>query len=83
GRLDDVGQSGVKLIEEILTIYRQYNFPTEIIAASIRHPDHVKHVATLGCHIATVPFKVLKQLYQHPLTEKGIDLFQKDWQNLK
>lgn len=83
GRLDDIGQSGIKLLEEIITVYRQYNFPTQIIAASIRHPDHVKQVAMLGCHIATVPFKVLKQLYQHALTEKGIELFLKDWQNLK
>lgn len=83
GRLDDIGQSGIKLIEEIITIYNNYKFKTEIIAASIRHPDHVKQVAMLGCHIATIPFKVLKQLYQHSLTEKGIELFLKDWQNLK
>lgn len=83
GRLDDIGQTGMDLIAEILTIFNNYNFETEIIAASIRHPDHVKQVALLGCHIATVPFKILKQMFDHALTEKGIVLFQKDWQNLR
>lgn len=83
GRLDDIGQSGIKLLEEILIIYNNYHFKTEIIAASIRHPDHVKQTAMLGCHIATIPFKVLSQMFDHALTEKGIALFQKDWQMLK
>lgn len=83
GRLDDIGQSGIKLLEEILVIYKNYHFETEVIAASIRHPDHVKQAAMLGCHIATIPFKVLTQMFNHALTEKGITLFQKDWQMLK
>lgn len=83
GRLDDVGQSGILLIKEIKTIYTNYGFKTEIIAASIRTADHVKQAALVGCHIATVPFKVLKQLFQHPLTERGISLFQSDWDKLK
>jgi len=83
GRLDDVGQGGSELLSEILTIFANYQYPTEVIAASIRHPDHVKQTALLGCHIATVPFKVLNQMFHHPLTDKGIALFQKDWQNLK
>lgn len=83
GRLDDIGQSGIELLSEILSIFANYQFSTEVIAASIRHPDHVKQAAILGCHIATIPFKVLSQMFSHPLTDKGIILFQKDWQNLK
>lgn len=83
GRLDDVGQSGSDLLSEILSIFTNYKFPTEVIAASIRHLEHVKQAAVLGCHIATVPFKVLTQMFSHPLTDKGILLFQKDWQSLK
>ncbi|MDH7476069.1 MAG: fructose-6-phosphate aldolase [Microgenomates group bacterium] len=83
GRLDDIGQSGLLLIEEIKKIYKNYQFNTKIIAASIRNPDHVKQVALIGCDIATIPFKVLKQLYQHSLTDKGIALFQADWNKLK
>lgn len=83
GRIDDVGQSGFLLIKEIKAIYDNYGFKTQIIAASIRSADHVKQAALVGCHIATVPFKVLKQLFQHPLTDKGISLFQTDWNKLK
>lgn len=82
GRLDDVGQSGIDLISEILTIFNNYQFQTEVIAASIRHLDHVKQAAMLGCHIATIPFKVLTQMFSHPLTDKGISLFQKDWEKI-
>lgn len=83
GRLDDIGQSGVELISEIMAVFNNYNFSTQVIAASIRHPDHVKQAALLGCHIATIPFKVLEQMINHPLTDKGIELFQKDWEKLK
>lgn len=82
GRLDDIGQNGMELIEEILTVFENYGYKTEIIAASIRHPDHVKQTALAGCDIATVPFKVIKQMYGHSLTDKGIDLFQADWKKL-
>jgi transaldolase len=79
GRLDDIGHDSIGLIQEILRIYANYDFTTEIISASVRHADHVKQVALAGSHIATIPFKVLKQLYNHPLTEQGIELFMKDW----
>ncbi len=80
GRLDDVGNNGMELISEIVTIFKNYDMDTEIIAASIRNPMHVIQAAKLGCHIATVPYKVLMQLTKHPLTDKGIDQFLKDWE---
>jgi len=83
GRLDDIGQTGVELIREIKTIFDNYRFRTEIIAASIRSPEHVKQAALAGCQIATVPFKVLKLMYSHALTDKGVVAFKKDWQTLK
>jgi transaldolase len=79
GRLDDVSNNGMELIAEIVDIFYNYNIDTEIIAASIRHPMHVTEAARLGCHIATIPYKVLIQLTKHPLTDKGIDQFLKDW----
>ncbi len=79
GRLDDIGNDGMNLVKEIVEIFRNYEIDTEIIAASIRHPMHVIEAAKLGCHIATVPYKVLVQLTKHPLTDKGIDQFLKDW----
>ena len=82
GRLDDVGTDGMELIAEIVDIFNNYNIDTEIIAASIRHPMHVTQSARLGCHIATVPYKVLLQLTKHPLTDKGIDQFLKDWETV-
>lgn len=83
GRLDDIGQTGMDLIKEIKIILDNYGFKTQIIAASIRSPEHVKQSALAGCHITTVPFKIIKQLYDHALTEKGIATFKKDWENLK
>lgn len=83
GRLDDIGQDGNKLIEEINTIFKIHNINSEIIAASIRHPKHVLESALSGANIATVPFKVLKQMFKHPLTDKGIDAFINDWENKK
>ncbi len=80
GRLDDVGQNGMELVEQILTIFENYGFPTQIIAASIRSPLHVLDAALAGSHIATVPLKILTQLMSHPLTDKGIEAFLKDWQ---
>jgi len=70
----------MELISEIVTIFKNYDMDTEIIAASIRNPMHVIQAAKLGCHIATVPYKVLMQLTKHPLTDKGIDQFLKDWE---
>jgi transaldolase len=80
GRLDDAGQDGMELVQQIMTIFANYGFSTRIIAASIRHPMHVLDAALAGAHIATVPFKILKQLLGHPLTDKGIDAFLKDWE---
>lgn len=82
GRLDDISNNGMDLIAEIVDIFNNYNIDTEIIAASIRHPMHVTQAARLGCHIATVPYKVLVQLTKHPLTDKGIDQFLKDWETV-
>ncbi|HIP16775.1 MAG TPA: fructose-6-phosphate aldolase [Methanothermococcus okinawensis] len=79
GRLDDNGQSGMELIREIMAIFNKYNIKTEVIVASIRHPRHVIESAELGAHIATIPFAVLDKMFNHPLTDKGIDAFMKDW----
>jgi transaldolase len=80
GRLDDIGQDGLSLIEEICQIYSNYPaFKTEILVASIRHPIHITATAKMGAHVATIPGKILKQLASHPLTEKGLETFVKDW----
>ncbi|MBO8175949.1 fructose-6-phosphate aldolase [Aeribacillus pallidus] len=79
GRLDDIGHDGLDLIEKIAHIFDIHGIETEIIAASIRHPQHVTEAALRGAHIATVPYKVLMQLFKHPLTDKGIEAFLADW----
>ncbi|RKD76071.1 transaldolase [Sinobaca qinghaiensis] len=81
GRLDDIGQDGLHLIDEISDIFTVHGIPTEIIAASIRHPIHVSEAARRGAHIATLPSKVIGQLVKHPLTDKGIEQFLADWNN--
>ncbi|MDY7091432.1 MAG: fructose-6-phosphate aldolase [Acidobacteriota bacterium] len=81
GRLDDVGQNGMELIEEVVTVYENYDFDTQVLVASVRHPMHVVQGALLGAHVATIPFKVLGQLYRHPLTDKGLDQFLSDWKS--
>jgi transaldolase len=83
GRLDDVSEYGMDLIGEIVQIYENYDFPTQILAASLRTPLHVLDCAKLGAHIATVPFSVLKMLAQHPLTDAGIKKFLDDWAKVK
>ncbi|MEI6171938.1 MAG: fructose-6-phosphate aldolase [bacterium] len=80
GRVDDVGGGGMDLISDILDVFQNYVFPTEIIVASVRHPRHVSEAASLGADIATVPHAVLKQLFRHPLTDVGVERFLKDWQ---
>jgi len=80
GRLDDVGQSGMQLIEEIREIYDNYDFGTEILVASIRHTMHVVEAALIGADVATIPPDVLRKLAQHPLTDKGLEAFLKDWE---
>ncbi len=82
GRLDDAGQNGLGLIEEIVHIFSNYGFDTEIITASVRHPVHVLEAAKIGSHIATVPFKVLQQMFRHPLTDIGIQRFLADWKGI-
>ncbi|NLA27664.1 MAG: fructose-6-phosphate aldolase, partial [Firmicutes bacterium] len=80
GRLDDIGHDGVELVREITTIFELHNIKTEVIAASIRHTAHIPAVALAGAHIATIPFKVLRQMFNHPLTDKGIERFLSDWE---
>lgn len=79
GRLDDISQDGLNLIADIVDIFKINNIKTEIIAASVRNPVHVLECAKLGCDIATVPYKVINQLIEHPLTDKGIELFKADY----
>ena len=79
GRLDDIGHNGMELVDQLVTIYENYGFKTEIIVASIRNPLHVLDAALMGAHISTIPPKVIAQLARHPLTDKGIDAFLKDW----
>ncbi|HBT25325.1 MAG TPA: fructose-6-phosphate aldolase [Pseudothermotoga sp.] len=81
GRLDDISSDGMKLIEEIVQIIENYDFRTEIIVASVRHPMHIVHAALIGADIVTVPFKVLQSMFNHPLTDIGIDRFMKDWKD--
>ncbi|HZG73730.1 MAG TPA: fructose-6-phosphate aldolase [Chondromyces sp.] len=80
GRLDDIGHDGLELIDKIADIFAIHGIETEIIAASIRHPQHITEAALRGAHIATTPFKVLKQMFSHPLTDKGIEGFLADWE---
>ncbi len=79
GRLDDIGQNGLLLLQEIVEIYDNYGWATEVLAASIRHPIHVVEAARMGADIATLPFKVIEQLIKHPLTDKGLEGFLSDW----
>jgi transaldolase len=79
GRLDDIGQDGMQLIRDIVQIYDNYGFATEVLAASIRHPMHIVDCALAGADVATIPFKVIQQLVKHPLTDKGLDSFLSDW----
>jgi transaldolase len=81
GRLDDISEDGVQLVVKIAELFRIHNLDTQIIAASVRHPDHVTRVALAGAHIATIPFKVIEQLSSHPLTDQGIEKFAADWEN--
>ncbi len=82
GRLDDISTDGMELISDIVQIYDNYNFSTEIIVASIRHPMHVLESARLGADIATIPYKVIAQLAKHPLTDIGLEKFLSDWQKV-
>ena len=79
GRLDDAGHNGMEVVEDIVRVFKYYQLPTQVIAASIRHPRHCVAAAKAGAHIATVPYKVLMQMIQHPLTDAGIARFMSDW----
>ncbi len=82
GRLDDICHHGMEIVEQIITIYNNYGFETEIIVASVRHPCHVLEAALIGADVATIPFKVIDQLAKHPLTDKGIAMFLADWEKV-
>ena len=79
GRLDDIGENGLNLLGDIVEVYRNYAWPTEVLAASIRHPIHAIEAARMGADIATMPFKVIDQMFNHPLTDKGQAQFLADW----
>ena len=83
GRLDDISEDGMQLIEDIVEIYGNYDYPTEVLVASVRHPQHVVQAALMGADVATIPHKVIKQLVAHPLTDKGLDAFMADWRKLQ
>ncbi len=83
GRLDDISHTGMELVDMTVTIFENYDFETEIIVASIRHPLHVVEAALVGAHIATVPFEVLEKMVRHPLTDIGMDKFLRDWEKIR
>jgi transaldolase len=80
--VDDVASDGMELVSRIVQIYNNYDFETEVLVASIRHPMHVVEAALLGAHVSTMPLKVLLALLQHPLTDKGLDAFLADWKKM-
>ena len=82
GRLDDIGHDGMQIIHDLVQIYKLYDFKTEIIVASIRHPLHVIESAKTGAHVATIPFGVIEKMFKHPLTDIGLEKFLKDWQKV-
>jgi transaldolase len=83
GRLDDISTDGMELIEQICTIYRNYDFATQVLVASVRHPIHLVQAGLLGAHVATMPPKVISQLAKHPLTDIGLEQFLADWEKVK
>ena len=83
GRLDDISQDSMILLRDILQIYRAYDYKTQVLAASLRHPLHVVEAAKMGAHIGTMPFKVFEMLFKHPLTDRGLESFLKDWEKAR
>ena len=83
GRLDDISQDGMKLIRDVVQIYKNYDYKTQVLTASVRHPMHVVDAALAGSHVATIPWKVLDMMFNHPLTDKGLAAFLKDWEKVK
>ncbi len=82
GRLDDISHNGMELIKQIVQIYKNYNFATEVLVASVRHPLHLVDAAMMGAHVATMPFDVIEKLFKHPLTDLGLEKFLSDWKKL-
>lgn len=80
GRLDDISSNGMELIRQILTVYRNYDFKTQVLVASVRHPQHVVETALAGGHICTMPFSIFQQMVKHPLTDSGLKKFLSDWE---
>ena len=83
GRLDDISEDGLGVLRDILQIYRAYDFKTQVLAASLRHPRHVVEAAKMGAHIGTMPYKVFDQLFRHPLTDRGLESFLADWEKAR
>ena len=83
GRLDDISTSGMDLISQVVQIYNNYNFETQVLVASVRHPMHVAEAALIGADVCTIPFGVINKLFNHPLTDIGLDKFLSDWTKLK
>jgi len=83
GRLDDIGADGLAMVQDIVQMYQNYDFATEVLVASVRSPLHIQNAAIMGADIATIPFKVMQQMTGHPLTSKGIEMFLADWNNAK
>jgi transaldolase len=83
GRLDDIGQDGLLVVEQIIKVFRNYDFPTAVLVASIRSPNHLLRAAEAGAHVATLPFNVLRQMLKHPLTDLGLENFLADWHKTK
>ena len=81
GRLDDIGNSGMQIVREIVDLFDNAEYPTEVLVASVRNPIHVIEAARIGADVATMPFKVMQQLFKHPLTDKGLEQFLADWRN--
>jgi transaldolase len=82
GRLDDIGQNGMDLIKDIVQIYNNYEFKTQVLVASVRHPIHVVQAALMGADLCTLPAKVFEQMLKHPLTDRGVEQFLKDWEKV-
>ncbi len=83
GRLDDIGSDGMVMVNEVVQMYQNYDFSTEVLVASVRSPMHIQNAALMGADIATIPYKVMQQMTGHPLTTKGIEMFLADWNNAK
>ncbi len=83
GRLDDIGHDGMQIIRDLVQIYKLYDFKTEIIVASVRHPLHVVESAKIGAHVATIPYNVIEKMFKHPLTDNGLEKFLKDWKKVQ